>query len=176
MSANLVVDLAQTCDYFCSLQVVSGQAIAVGNICDLLGANTYTQVYCAGANSGPLQLLIQTSDDTVSGNFTDPTSGYAAFPVNIISGGVFWVNSGLWNSGFMSPAPSLGISGAPLFASGGIWFGAFQRPQRYARLLAMSGNLSIQGVPFNAGFIGNKKTTGSGFGFTMSPTSGTPFV
>lgn len=170
MSANLIVDLFSNADAPTSLQVQSGQAIAVGGICDLLGANTFTNVWVAGWGSGPIPIKIQTADDTNSGSFTDPTSGLAAFPVNVLSGGILWANSGLAVSGYSSPASP--ISGAPLFCSGGIALGAFQRPHRYARLIYDSGNATIAGVPVVAGFIGQKKVVGSGGGFTYSPGSG----
>jgi hypothetical protein len=175
MSASYVVDLANTTNYKVSLQVQSGQNRTVGQIVDLLDANTYTQVFCAGWNSGPVPLHIQTSDSLTSGSFTDPTSGLPAGltgPVNVVSGGIFWANSGVgWGSGvgpYFAPAGS----GAPLFASGGLAFGAFQRPHRYARLIYDSGNASIASVPVLAGFMGQLKTTASGGGFSFSPTSG----
>jgi hypothetical protein len=170
MSANLVVDLANTCDYDVSLRVISGDSTVVGLVVDLLGANTFCNVWAAGNNSGPLPILIQTSDTTTSGDFTDPTSGLVQMPVNISSGGIFWVNSGLWSSGYSSPAPS--VNNAPVFCSGGIQFGAFQRPQRYARLICTSGNASLTAVPFIAGFVSQRKVTGSGGGFSYSPLSG----
>jgi hypothetical protein len=169
MSASYLVDPAQTLDYPGSISTISGQNTIVGNIVDMLHANTYTGVWVAGLGSGPIQIQIQTSDDTVSGNYTDPTSGLAAFPVNVVSGGIFWANSGLYGSGNYSPAAP--VSGACLLASGGITFCSFQRPQRYARLLAISGNVNI-GLTFTAGFIGQKKTVFSGGGFSYSPTSG----
>lgn len=168
MSANLVVDLSNTCDYRSSINVGSGSNLVVGEIVDLLYANTYTNVFVNGqAGSGAIEVRIQTSDSVLSGTFTDPTSGLAQLPVNIRSGGILWANSGLWASGNYSlTAP---VNNAPLFCSGGIMFGAFQRPHQYARLVLNSG-------PFpnalTAGFIGNKKTTGSGGGYTLSPTSG----
>lgn len=171
MSANLVVDLANTVDAPTSLRVISGDSTVIGAVCDMLFANTYTNVWVTGLGSGPLPILIQTSDTTASGDFTDPTSGVAQMPVNIVSGGIFWANSGLYGSGASSPAAP--IDSAPVFCSGGIQFGAFQRPGRYARLICTSGNASLTSVPFNAGFAGQKKTTGSGAGFSYQPGSGT---
>lgn len=170
MSASYVVDLANTVDAPTSLRVVSGAATAVGGIVDMMHANTYTNVFVAGFGSGPLPILIQTSDTTASGSFTDPTSGLAQLPVNISSGGVFWANSGLYASGGYSP--SAPINNAPMFCSGGVAFAAFQRPHRYARLVCTSGNASLTAVPFNAGFIGQKKSPVSGGGFTLAPSSG----
>ena len=173
MSANLVVDIGNTCDYRPSVAVGSGSDLTVGVIVDLMHANTYTNIFVAGAaGSGAIELRVQTSDSLTSGSFTDPTSGHPAgtFPISerIVSGGVFWANSGLWTSGGVSlTAP---VNNAPLFCSGGTMFGAFQRPHRYARLLYNSGAFPNF---LTAGFIGNKRTTGSGGGFTYNPTSGT---
>jgi hypothetical protein len=169
VSANLVVDLGATCDYRASVSVGSGSDFAVGQIVDLLGANTMCQLYVAGAlfGSGAIEVRVQTSDSVTSGTFTDPTSGLAALPTTLVSGGVFFANSGLWASGYSSlSAP---VNNAPLFCSGGIQFAAFQRPHRYARLVYNSG---VYLNPITAGFISNKKTTGSGAGFTYAPGSG----
>lgn len=169
MSASLLVDLRNTCDYRPSVSVGSGSNLIVGEIVDLMYANTYTNVFVAGGPaSGPIELRIQTSDTTTSGSFTDPTSGFSAntFPVSesIVSGGILWANSGLWASGISSlSAP---VNNAPLFCSGGVQFGAFLRPHRYARLLWNSGAFPNYAT---AGFLGNKKTTGSGGGFDTNP-------
>lgn len=171
MSANTVVDIAQTCDYQASVSLGSGSNLVVGGIVDLMQANTFCNVYCAGGGgSGAIQLYIQTSDSTTSGSFVDPTSGLTAgqFPVNVASGGTFWVNSGLWNSGNYSMSSP--VNNAPLFCSGGIMFGAFQRPQQYARLINVSG---VFPAAFSAGFVSAKKATGSGAGFSWQPQSGT---
>lgn len=173
MSANLVVDLANTTDYRASLMIGSGSNTLVGEIIDLLHADTYCNLFVAGGvggGSGAIQIQVQTSDSTTSGTFTDPTSGLASFPGGsggIASGGNFYANSGLWASGNYSLSSP--CSGAPLFASGGIQFAAFQRPGRYARLLNVSGPF---GGAITAGFISQKKVTGSGAGFSWSPGSG----
>jgi hypothetical protein len=60
-----------------------------------------------------------------------------------------------------------------VFCSGGIEFGAFQRPHRYARLILNSG---VFPNALTAGFISNKKFIGSGAGFTLSPSSGSVSV
>ena len=168
-SANLVVDIGSTCDYAASVMVGSGSDLLVGRIVDLLHADTYTNVFCAaGVGSGVIELRIQTSDTLTSGSFTDPTSGLESFPSWIASGGIFFANSGLAVSGNQSiSAP---VNNAPLFCSGGIQFGAFARPHQYARLLYNSGPFLNWIV---AGFVGNKRTIGSGGGFTYSPGSGT---
>lgn len=171
MSANLVVDIGATCDYRASVTVSSGSNLIVGQIVDLTNANTYCNVFCAGGiGSGEIVLRIQTSDAVTSGTFTDPTSGIALLdlPPSITSGGQIHVNSGLWASGNSSLTSP--VNSAPLFCSGGIQFAAFQRPHQYARLILVSG-------PFlnsiTAGFVSNKRQTGSGGGFTYSPGSGT---
>ena len=173
LSANLVVDLANTTDYRTSLMIGSGSNTLIGEIVDLLHADTYCNLFVAGGaggGSGAIQLQVQTSDATTSGSFTDPTSGLASMPGGsggIASGGNFYANSGLWSSGnysYSSPC-----SGAPLFCSGGIQFAAFQRPGRYARLLNVSGPYT---GAITAGFISQKKVTGSGPGYSFSPSSG----
>jgi hypothetical protein len=170
MSANLVVDLRNTTDYRVSTFQGSGANLIVGEVVDLLHANTYTNVFVVGgAGSGSVEVRIQTADATTSGSFTDPTSGLVLgqFPVGIVSGGILVANSGIWSSGNYSvSSPASGV----LFQSGGVIFGAFQRPHRYARLIQVS---SVFPAPVFAGFIAQKRTTGSGAGFSFSPGSGT---
>ena len=165
MSANLVVDLSTTVVAEPSIVTNSGggpfpcSGAVVGNAVDLLLANTYCNVFIANgvAASGQLRLAVQTSDTNTSGNFVDPTSGLAAMPSFFQSGGLLWVNSGGANS-----------------YSGDVIFAPFLRLGRYARLIALSGDF-FNG-PFNAGFISQLKTVGSGGGFTFSPGSGTVTV
>ncbi len=171
MSASYLVDAANTLDAKASINLGSGASFTVGEILDLGYANTFTNVVVAGGvGSGPIEIRAQTSDATTSGSFTDPTSGLAALPVNCVSGGVWFANSGLWASGVSSPFPA--VSGAPLFCSGAIQFvGGFQSPHRYVRLINNSG---VFPVWFTAGVVKQKKVTGSGTGgWTYSPTSGT---
>lgn len=177
MSANLLVDIGATGDFATSIGSAAGVASTpasgeiIGQIVDLLPSNTYTNVFVAGGpNSGQLGIQIQTSDSTTSGSFTDPTSGLpaGALPSFLVSGGIMWVNSGLWASGY-TPTTSV-INNAPNFCSGGVAFGAFQRPHRYARLIALSGGFT---APVMAGFVSQLKVTGSGGGFSYSPGSGT---
>ena len=171
MSANLVVDLGATCDYALSLDVATPASLTIGSIVDLANADTNCNIWVAGGGgSGVLEIRVQTSDGTTSGGFTDPTSGRASnqLPSFIASGGIMYVNSGLAASGNQSlSAP---VNTAPLFCSGGIQFGSFIRPHRYARLIVAS---SLFPDPVLAGFISNKRTTGSGGGFTFAPGSGT---
>lgn len=177
MSANLVVDLGGTTLYAPSLHGpeagntsgqwcgLSGQA--VGTSVDLINANTFCNVYVDAYpvnTSGNLLISVQVSDTDVSGLYSDPTSGVLQFPTSFVSGGVLWLNSGS-TGGILS---SGGASGT-YFASGFTQLAGFQRTQRYARLLFNSGfflgNLA-------AGFISQLKTTGSGGGFSYSPSSG----
>jgi len=169
MSANLVVDIANTCNYDASVMVGSGSNLVVGNIVDLLNANTYCNVWIAtAAGSGAVEARIQTSDSLTSGSFTDPTSGLSSLPVNVMSGGCIFANSGIWASGY-GPYNSV-VDNSVLSASGGIFYGAFQRPNRYARLILNSGSFPSW---ITAGFISQLKTTGSGFGYSWQPQSGT---
>lgn len=174
--ASHLVDGANTLDTPLSLVVLSGATVGIGNICDMMHADTYTNLWVASTFSGILPIFIQTSPSTASGDFTDPTSGLptTAFPVanRVVSGGIFYANSGLYTSGNRSPfAP---INNAPQFCSGGIALAAFQRPNRYARLI-FSGAATPQDS-FYAGFIGQKRVTGSGGGTSLLPGSGTVSV
>jgi hypothetical protein len=169
MSASLLVDFAQTLNYRVSVRQGSGGGgPIIGEIIDCLHANTYTNVVVQGGpSSGSFPVQIQTSDALTSGSFTDPTSGLAALPVNVLSGGLLVVNSGLWASGGISPAPP--VNNAPLFCSGNVFAGAFQNPHRYVRLNLLSGAFASE---ISAAVVGNKRTIGSGGGFTFSPGSG----
>lgn len=180
MSANLVVDIGGTCvtlpslpggaalspsGQFCGL---SGQL--VGDIVDLLNANTFTNVYVhgqqIGVGSGPLLIGIQTSDSTASGSFTDPTSGLppGAMPTAFSSGGWLIVGSG---GGVLSAQVSGQNVNSGFCAAAG-----FLMPHRYARLLIGSGSTYIG--PVAGSFIKQQKTTGSGGGFSQSPLAATP--
>lgn len=170
-AAGLLVDPANTLGFDVSLTLGSGVNQVVGQLTDFNNEDTYCGVWVAGGvagGSGPIQIQIQDSPDTTSGNFTDPTSGLAAFPVNVVSGGNFWANSGLWASGGNGDnLPP--VDQAPAFCSGGIWFGSFQRKNRFCRLINVSG--AYPGA-ITAGFLSNKRTTGSGGGFSLLPGSG----
>lgn len=171
MSASLTIDVRNTCDFRPSVGVGSGSNLVVGEIVDLQNSDTLCNIFVAGAQggSGAIQVFVQSSDSTASGTFTDPTSGIpnGSFPSVLLSGGIFITNSGLWVSGNQSE--SAPVNNAPLFCSGGIDFAFFQRPQRYVRLILNSGPYPNA---ITAGFLSNKRTTGSGGGFTFNPTSG----
>lgn len=130
--------------------------VVIGLVADMRDVNMLSHVICAFGNStsGQFKLQVQTSPDTNSGNFTDPTSGLLRMTTNLLSGGILVVNSG--NNQ----------------ASGGFFRGGFLRPadHRYARVNIMSGdqfNASVQ-----AGLEAWAKRTGSGPGYSFSPASG----
>ena len=165
MSANLLVDLGSTCQQGVTIAPANGvgsspaSGVIVGTPVDLANANTFCNLQVVGgvSQSGPFKVQVQTSPTLNSGDFTDPTSGLAQLPTSFLSGGVMVCNSGA------------GVSGSP-FASGLSQSAAFQRPHRYARAIAMSGDQ--YNAPVTATFISQLRTTGSGAGFTFSPGSG----
>ncbi len=172
MSANYVVDLGNTTVSLGSQiggSLFPGSGANIGNICDMINANTFTNLVVGTISqftSGQLRLLVQTSDTTNSGDFTDPTSGLAAFPTVFTSGGMATLNSG---GGANGGTFGLGVSGQ-FVQSGVIVFAGFQRPHRYVRSLALSGDIGRWDS--SVGFVAQLKTTGSGGGYTPSPTSG----
>lgn len=171
MSANLVVDLGQTCRQAVSVYAAATSGSTVGEPVDLLFENTYCNVFVAGGpSSGQAHFRVQTTD-SLSGTWTDPTIGIpqSALPALIGSGGTLLVNSGLRASGTFGLPFGAPLSGSTRHASGGVTFAAFLRPHRYARLHLMSGSYTNF---MTAGFVTNLKTTGSGGGQTFSPGSG----
>lgn len=162
MSASLVIDLGQTCLLQPSIVPAAGvdstpaSGVIVGNIVDTKDANVFTNLVVAGgvSLSGTFRVAVQTSPDTLSGNFTDPTSGLSVMPTAFLSGGILLCNSGQ-SSGFQS-----GLLQAAGFLS----------PDRYVRAISLSGDK--YNAPFVAGFVKQLKQTGSGKGFTYSPLSG----
>lgn len=179
-SANLVVDLGNTAYIYPSLTfsggcwVQSGVGALIGNGCDLLYANTFCNLHVVGQGifgSGQLRVAIQTSDTDVSGSYTDPTSGLAQFPTSFSSGGILTLNSGSLGGGTFGA----GVSGQ-FIQSGFSVAAGFQRPFRYARANVLSGSSDFFVGPLSVSFVSQLKTTGSGGGFTYSPTSGTPSV
>lgn len=165
MSASLVVDLAASAVLQPSISadplLSGGSPFAasgglVGGIVDLNNANTYCNLYVTAGQcySGNCRIAVQTSDSTTSGTFTDPTSGLAALPTTFQSGGLLWLNSG---------------GGSQL--SGMFECAAFQRPHRYARAVLLSGGFFAGTL--SVGFISQRRSVGSGGGFTYLPGSGT---
>lgn len=158
MSANLIVDLGHTADMRPSIVnalIFPASGAVIGNPVDLKDANTVCNLFVAGdlAQSGRLRVAVQTSESTASGSFTDPTSGLAQMPGEFSSGGVYWINSGAGlYSGFFDAT-------------------FFQRPNRYARVNVLSGDFWTGEL--TAGFISQKRTTGSGAGYSYQPGSGT---
>lgn len=187
-SANLIVDIGNTAQFQPTILpggggigVTSGQIgivsgiimVASGGIVgqsvDMLHSDTFCNLMVAGQalnTSGQLRIAVQTSDSDTSGNYTDPTSGLAVMPTSFQSGGILWLNSGGAGSGTIGG----GISGNAM-QSGFVQFAAFQRPGRFARAVALSGDFFVG--PLMVGFVAQNKTTGSGGGYTLAPSSGT---
>ena len=182
MSASLVVDLNATTIHFPSIIATGagsglafpGSGSIIGQSVDLINANTFCNVYVGGQavtnQSGQLRVAVQTAPADVSGQYTDPTSGLAVLPTWFSSGGILILNSGGVGLGTLG-AQTSGQS----ILSGFFECAAFQRPQRYARLITISGDLGYAG-PLQAGFISNLKLTGSGGGFSLLPGSGSVSV
>lgn len=166
MSASLVVDLGNTVSFQPSIVPANGvgsspaSGVIVGVPVDLQHNNTLCNlVVTAGVSlSGTFRVAVQTSPDTTSGNFTDPTSGLSQMPTSFLSGGILLCNSGQ-STGFIS-----GLAQAA----------GFQRPHRYARAVVLGSDQN--NAPVWAGFISQARATGSGGGFSYSPGSGTVSV
>ncbi len=171
-----VVDIGNTC--FSEPSIVAfglgsglafpGSGAIIGDSCDLLQANNYCNLNVVGnalTTSGQLRVQVQCSDTDVSGSFTDPTSGLAAFPGAFESGGILRLNSGGVGGGLFGAF----VSGQAI-QSGFNVFQGFQRPQRYARANTVSGDRYVG--PLSVSFVSQLKTAGSGGGYTTSPTSG----
>lgn len=178
MSANLVVDLGGTCDIYTTLGIAgpgSGLTYAasgaiIGLSANMINDNTATQVVYAGNaifGSGQLRLQIQVSDSDVSGTYTDPTSGLAAFPSNVQSGGLIWLNSGQLGGGVAGAF----VSGQSI-QSGFAGASYFQRIGTFARVNVLSGDFFAGSLTVS--LLGNKRTTGSGGGFTFQPLANAP--
>ena len=177
MSASHLVDLNNTTQMIKSVDgagagsgcVFAASGAIVGDVCDMLNANTYCNLFVAGTanfTSGLLRVAVQSSPNTTSGNFTDPTSGLQALPSNFSSGGILWINSGSTGGGVLYAFQS-----GQAVLSGFMTGAAFQRPNRYVRAIVLSGD--FYAGPLVAGFISQLKTTTSGTGFSWSPQSGT---
>lgn len=186
MSASYLVDLGNTTgpqfaasagNYF------AASGANVSNIVDMLNYNSFTNLVITGFwqyPSGELRVQVQTSDDTVSGNFTDPTSGLSQMPTSFASGGQLFFNSG---GGTTATAPAASfvqggifgpfVSGQCVF-SGFVGAAGFQRPHRYVRSIVISGGFVNMLGGF--AFIAQSKTTGSGGGFSLAPSSGSVSV
>jgi len=144
----------------------------IGLSVDMNNANTFCNIYVTGVTynqSGQVLLQVQTSDSDTSGNYTDPTSGLAAFPTYFSSGGILILNSGGVGMGVLGAQ----VSGQSIL-SGFTQFAAFQRPGRFARINVLSGG--FYNGPLVAGFVSQLRTTGSGGGFSFQPASGTVSV
>ena len=176
MSANLLVDLGNTTQQGVSIQdtpllsgsfIAAGSGVIIGQTINMINANTYCNLQLTGVSaSGRLRVQVQTADNDTSGEFTDPTSGLAQLPTAFSSGGILWINSGLDN-GTLGPV----ISGHNI-ASGWAESAAFIRPGTYVRANVLSEGTAQYAGALTATFISQLKTTGSGGGFTLSPSSG----
>lgn len=116
-------------------------------------------------NSGTYQLPGAGFPPTSGGNIQPQLGGYPPgtypfgyTPVENAQGG-----PGFIFSGALAPA-----------ASGAMAFAAFQRPNRYGRIVLLSGGVTTSGTgtfQIVAGFVSQLMTTGSGGGFTQQPLS-----
>lgn len=173
MSANLLVDLGNTTQQGVSIMSTTafpGSGAVVGDIVDMIHANTYCNLQIIGKAldaSGMLRVVVQTSDSTASGSFTDPTSGMAPnnLPGIYQSGTVLFINSG----GLLNGTLQGGVSGQYV-QSGFAAAQGFIRTGRYVRAIALSGDF-YRGA-LSATFISQLKMTGSGAGSTQLPGSG----
>lgn len=182
---GLPIDL-QNADTFCNVTVAAGGVASGPLLFQVQTADGVSGVPWSGGGLPP------------SGNFTDPTSGLAQLPTWFSSGGILIVNSGFYpipggggGSGTQvagypmgtfpfGTTPVQNAQGGPAvasgniqeFASGGVAFAAFQRPNRFARINLLSGGTSASGLPVFAGFVSQLRTTGSGGGYSAQPLSG----
>jgi hypothetical protein len=178
MSANYVVDLGNTTQQGMSLvdtPLLSGSILCaasgavIGTGIDMLHSDSYCNVVIGGVSaSGQVRIQVQTSDTDVSGNYTDPTSGLAQLPGVFASGGLIWINSGGTGGGAFGPF----VSGNAI-ASGFQVATAFQRLGRYVRANMLNETSVQYAGALQVVFLSQLKTTGSGGGFTLAPTSGT---
>lgn len=182
MSASLVIDLGNTAQMSVSIGlggagsglIYPASGAVIGQSISLRNADTFCNLFAAGNavfTSGQLRLQVQCSDTDTSGNFTDPTSGLpsTAFPTSFQSGGILWLNSG--GTGGSSGGLFGGFVSGQAIQSGWAVAGGFQRPFEFARVNVLSGDFYAGTLV--AGFISQYRTTGSGGGFSYSPSSGT---
>ena len=181
MSANLVVDLENTTWHTfptnISQRIFPASGGIIGATLDLIEANTYTNMLVMGGCdnlSGQLRFQVQSSDVNNSGDMAigDVTSGLAALPQFFSSGGIVTINSGGLLGGIYGP-PSSGRN-LPSVSGGFVAFAAFQRPGRFVRVNVLSGDFYAGTTCY--GIVAQLKTTGSGGGFTYSPSSGSVSV
>lgn len=176
MSASLLVDLFNTCDIRLTLGLGGAgsgliypcSGAVFGDIVGMPHDHVFTNLLVAGnrvCGSGQLRVVVQTAPDTNSGSFTDPTSGAASFPTAFTSGTILTLGAN--SGGTLGPA----VSGQNIQSGFAVGAG-FQRPAGhiYARAYVMSGDFFAG--PLTAMFVEQKRTTGSGGGFSYSPGSG----
>lgn len=183
MSANLIVDIGNTClqevsiipppllsgGVFCAASGTVATATGLtGLSVDGINADTYCNLCVAGVTqSGQLRIAVQCSDTDVSGNYTDPTSGLPTFPGAFQSGGILWLNSGGAGGGLLGAF----VSGQSMY-SGFTQYQGFQRPQRFVRANVISEGSAQFAGPLTVSFVMQNKTTGSGGGYTQAPQTG----
>ncbi len=174
MSANLVLDVNGTCTSIPSIteaqvsgNITSFSGAIIGGSVDLINANGYCNLNVNGFTlSGQMRVQVQVADTDTSGSYGDPTSGLQTIQGPFQSGGIVFVNSGGQVGGIWGPQ----ISGQ-FSTSGFAAYAAFQRTQRYARAIILSGD-SFNGLLGTVSFLSANKTTGSGAGFSYQPGSG----
>lgn len=175
MSAGLTVDLGNSCQMGVSIvgtPILSGALTApnsgaiVGTGINMQHADTYCNLFAAGysVSGNQFRVQVQCADTDTSGSYTDPTSGLASMPGAFSSGGILWFSSGN-NGGFFNPFTSGQATASGFMAAQG-----FGRTGTFVRALLLSGDAG--GGPLTVGFISNFRTTGSGGGFTLAPSSG----
>lgn len=208
--ANLMVDLGNSCQMGLSIvndmggagtasplspqgsgtQVCNLSGTIIGQTVDMLNSDTYCNLFAAGlslSGGGQLRLQVQVADADVSGQFTDPTSGFVAgaFPNNYTvgyglqapggfsSGGVLFINSGGGTPATFTGAGGTAGGSGSFLLSGFVGAAGFIRNGRYARVnLLVETVASGWGGTLVAGFIAQQRTTGLSGGTTQSPGSG----
>lgn len=176
MSASTTVDLGNTCQILPSITgagpgsgiVYAASGAIIGQSIDRLNSDTFCNLLVQGQavfGSGLLRVAVQSANADVSGQYTDPTSGLAALPTAFSSGGILWINSGALGGGVLGALTSGQAVQSGFSAAAG-----FQAPGRYVRANVLSGD--FYAGPLNVSFVSQLHTTGSGGGFSMSPSSG----
>lgn len=172
--ASHLVDLGNTCQSTPSIvptAVLSGgitsptSGAIIGTGVDMTDSNSYCNLFVGGHLSGTLRVTVQCSDTDVSGSYTDPTSGFSVFPGAFLSGTTLWLNSG-GDGGLLGAVVSGQNCNSGFYVAQG-----FIRTGVFVRAIMVSG--AGQGAgPITAGFISQSRATGSGGGFSFSPTGG----
>ena len=177
--SSLLIDLENTTTQYASIALatavgnVPASGVIVGQIVDLVHADANCQLQVTGGpDANAFFVKVQGADlssgnQVLSGNFTDPTSGFSVFPSQFLSGGRLCVNSGTLGSG--GPQGTF-VNGAAPFCSGGVFGCSFQRINRYVRAVVESGSANVQ--LNTCTFISQTIATTSGGGYSNLPMSG----